>query len=406
MPRDTPERSQRRRGLTDKMLASMKRKPKRYIERDPEMRGLYVRVPPDGPIVFAAVARDPFGKQVLATIGTTSDLTIGQARDRAREAIRRIKKGQPAKEEVKPKPESVAVVTANWLNRHVAKNQLRTAPELRRICARYILPYWADRDFVEIKRSDIAMLLDRIEDKHGPSMADSVLKVLRSISSWVQSRDDTYVPPFAKNMRRVSKEDRQRERVLSDDELRRIWDAAGDAGPFGRLVKLLLLTAQRRDKVRTLRWDDLSPDGGVWTIATERREKGNAGALRLPQVALDLIAAQPRLAANPFVFAGKRDGAWLFDTRLKLKLDTDSGVSGWRLHDLRRTSRSLMSRAGVLSEHAERVLGHAIGGVEGIYNRHSYFAEKADALLKLAALIERIVHQQPNNVVPLREVVS
>ncbi len=420
MPRDTPERGQRRRGLTDKSIAKLPRgwpptppggkpkprkgAPRRYILRDEEMRGLYVRVPPFGPIVFAAIARDPFGKQILATLGTTSDLTIGQARDRAREAIRRIKKGEPAFEPPKLKPESVAVVTANWLSRHVEKNQLRTAPELRRICERYILPFWADRDFVDIRRSDIAMLLDRIEDKHGPSMADGVLKVLRSVSSWVQSGDDTYVPPFAKNMRRVSKEDRQRERVLGDDELRRIWDTAGDAGPFGRLVKLLLLTAQRKDKVRTLKWDDIAD--GVWTIATEKREKGNAGALRLPQVALDLIDAQPRFATNPFVFAGKRDAAWLFDNRLKLKLDTDSGDNDWRLHDLRRTARSLMSRAGVQSEHAERVLGHAIGGVQGIYNRHPYFNEKGDALLSLAALIERIVNPPAANVVPLHEAVS
>ena len=112
---------QRRIGLTDKQLAAKKRRSKRYIQADPEQRGLYVRIPPDGPIVFAAVARDPYGKQVWATLGTTADMKINEARERAREAIRRIKDGQPAIEPPKPKPESVAEVAENWLRRHVKK---------------------------------------------------------------------------------------------------------------------------------------------------------------------------------------------------------------------------------------------------------------------------------------------
>jgi len=108
---------QRRIGLTDKQLAAKKRKPKRYIEADPEQRGLYLRIPPEGPIVFAAVARDPYGKQIWATLGTTADMRIDEARERAREAIRRIKDGQEAIETPKPKPESVAEVAENWLRR-------------------------------------------------------------------------------------------------------------------------------------------------------------------------------------------------------------------------------------------------------------------------------------------------
>jgi integrase len=163
---------------------------------------------------------------------------------------------------------------------------------------------------------------------------------------------------------------------------------------------LLLLTAQRREKLTTLRWDDVDPQG-VWTIRTEEREKGNAGTLQLPKLALDIIQAQPRFVGNPYTFSSQNGGRWEVSSKLKRRLDQQSGVTGWRLHDLRRTARSLMSRAGVQSEHAERVLGHAIRGVEGIYNRHSYDAEKADVLRKLAALIERIVTPPSPNVVPL-----
>jgi integrase len=391
----------RRAGLTDKGLAALKRKAKRYIISDPEQRGHYVRVPPEGPMVFAAVARSPYGKQIWATLGTTADLKIDEARERAREAIRRIKDGLPAFEPPKPKPESVADVAANWLKRHVDKKKLRTADEYRRVLNRYVLPRWKDRTFVELRRSDIAALLDMVEDKHGPRQADVVLTTLRSIASWVQARDDSYTPPFARGMRRAAQD--KRARILNDDELRRIWRAADEIRPIGPLVQLLLLTAQRREKLCTLLWDDIDANG-VWTIRTESGEKGNARSLQLPQLALDIVQAQPRFVEQPYVFASQSGGPWGVSSKLKRRLDALSGVTGWRLHDLRRTARSLMSRAGVQSEHAERVLGHAIQGVEGVYNRHSYDAEKADALRKLAALVERIVDPPAENVFELRAV--
>jgi hypothetical protein len=154
----TPIPPRRRTGLTDKGVVALKRKSKRYIVSDPEMRGHYVRIPPEGPIVFAAVARNKYGKQVWATLGTTADMKIDEARERAREAIRRIKDGLPALEAPPPKPASVAEVAENWLRRHVEKNKLRTADEIRRVLNRYILPYWKDRNFVELRRRDIADL--------------------------------------------------------------------------------------------------------------------------------------------------------------------------------------------------------------------------------------------------------
>jgi integrase len=390
----------RRAGLTDKGVPALTRKSKRYIVSDPEQRGHYVRVPMQGPMVFAAVARNPYGKQVWATLGTTADLKIEEARERAREAIRRIKDGLSAFEVPPSKPESVAMVADNWLRRHVEKSKLRTAGEIRRVLDRYILPYWKDRIFVDLRRSDIAALLDVIEDNHGARTADVVLTTLRSIASWVQARDDSYTPPFARGMRRVPKQQQERARILNDDELRAIWQAAGNIEQIGPLARLLLLTAQRREKLATLRWDDIDLKG-VWTIQTQEREKGNPGTLQLPKLALDIIQAQPRFVGNPYVFPSQNGGPWGVSSKMKGRLDQRSGVTGWRLHDLRRTARSLMSRAGVQSEHTERVLGHAIRGVEGIYNRHSYDAEKADALRKLAALIERIVTPLSTDVIAL-----
>jgi integrase len=140
----------------------------------------------------------------------------------------------------------------------------------------------------------------------------------------------------------------------------------------------------------------------VWEIATAEREKDNAGALQLPLAARDILGALPRYASNPYVFAGRRNTHTGNSGQLKRAFDAalPADMEPWRLHDLRRTARSLMSRAGVPSEHAERVMGHAIGGVEGIYDRYAYRDEKADALARLAALINGIVHPR-ENVVPM-----
>ena len=386
----------RRRNLTDKQLAALPRKRKRYILKDPEWPGHYVRVSPEGPIVFCAVARSPIDhKTKYATLGNTGEITIAEARERCRQAIKRIRAGLAIVDPQPPQPETVAAVAANWLTRYVERNKLRTAGELRRQIEKYILPVWGARPFNDIKRSDVALLLDAIEDRHGPAMADQVLSTLRGMSNWFAARDDNYNAPFVRNMRRTPPQDRRRDRTLTDAEIRAIWKTAEGNGQYGGIVRLLLLSAQRYKKVATIRWTDVD-DRGLWTIHTEQREKQNPGKLKLPQLAIDIIRAQPRLAASPYVFMFRSNSGYT-----KTEFDARCGVSDWRLHDLRRTARSLMARAGIQSEVAERVLGHALPTIEGIYNRHGYDSEKALALEKLAQLIARIVDPPAGNVVPL-----
>ena len=184
-----------------------------------------MRVPPEGPVVFAAVARYG-GKQVWARIGSADVLGIEEARDKAREAIKRIKDGLPAFEPPPVEPDSFADVSENWLKRHVEAKGLRSADEVERVLERYVPPVWRDRAFADIRRSDVAALLDQIEDEHGKWTADAVLSVLRSLATWFASRNDGYTPPFVKGMRRTSKQERKRTRILSDAELRAVWLAA------------------------------------------------------------------------------------------------------------------------------------------------------------------------------------
>ena len=127
-------------------------------------------------------------------------------------------------------PDSFAAVAENWLKRHVEAKGLRSGDELQRVLEKYVLPHWRDRPFADIRRSDVAALLDAIEDEHGHWTADSVLSVLRALSSWYASRNDGYTPPFVKGMRRTPPQARKRARILSDDELRTVWRAAEAAG--------------------------------------------------------------------------------------------------------------------------------------------------------------------------------
>jgi integrase len=345
------------------------------------------------------------GKPQSWKLGTFPQMSVKAARAAATEYFE-----NPRKIEKQAAVGTFKEIAENWFKRHVKENELISGPEIRRQLEKYVYPKWQDRKFLEIDRHDVSVLQDDISDHHGRAMADYVLATLRSVMTWHQTRDSHYVSPVVKGMRRAKP--KARTRILSDNEIRAVWQAVEGAGTFGALVKTLLLTAQRKDKVATMRWDDLS--GDEWTIRTKEREKGTAGKLKLPQMVLDVIAGQPRLAGNAYVFAGstrgrrkhkdRAPGPPTFNSFAKRKTELDGKLElpHWTLHDLRRTARSLMSRAGVQPHIAERVLGHAIAGVEGVYDRHLYDTEKAEALSRLVALVERIVHPLSDNVVAMR----
>ncbi len=394
----------RRKTLTDNMVAKLKPRAKRVTLPDPELTGHYVRVAPTGAKSYVAVAREPYAKkQVWATIGSTDHYSIDEARDIARGAIKRIKAGLPAFEPLPPKPDSFKAIAEKYFNRHVLESGLRTEKQIRRVLDIFIYPVWEDREFHSIRRSDVTALLDMVQDAGGSHQADYVLAVVRGIMRWQASRIDDYVVPIGPRMRRTDPTARKRDRILDDDEIRAVWVAAEGNGTFGAILRFALLTAQRRAKIAALRWADVTVDG-VWNIPSEAREKGSAGALVLPDAALAIIKEQKRIGANPFVFAGRGDGHFKGFSFSKRVFDVKVGnLPRWTIHDLRRTSRSLMSRADVRPDIAERVMGHAITGVEGVYDRHSYLEEKAEALRRLAGLLDTILNPPAGeNVVELK----
>jgi integrase len=389
-----------RKTLSDKGVATLKPRAARYALPDPELRGHYVRVQPSGAKSFVAVAKPPRGKQVWHTIGSTDEIAVEESREKARDVLKRVRAGLPAVEAPRPEAETFEDVAEQWLTRHVRKQGLRSESEVTRLLRVHVYPEWSGRAFLDIRRSDVTALLDDVEDDHGARQADYVLNVVRSIMNWQATRSDDYVPPIVRRMKRQSQKAQARARVLEDDEIRHIWKQAEANGTFGAMVRLCLLTVQRSRKVAAMRWADISIDG-EWTIPQEPREKDSAGALVLPEAAVAIIRAQPRIGDNPFVFAGRGGGHFRGWSASKVKFDSRlPGLKPWVIHDLRRTGRSLMSRASVRPDIAERVMGHAIKGIEGVYDRHPYRDEKADALARLAALIDAIVSPRAN-VVPM-----
>ena len=395
------QRKRRKPISTDKQVAALKAETSKYTVRLRDQRGLYIRVTPLKAKTFVAVARDPYGDQVWATLGGT-ELSIEEAIEKGRAALKRIKDGDPAFEPPPVRPDSFKAVAENYVKLHVKKHGLRSQAEIERILGKFVYPVWQNREFESIRRSDVAALLDMVEGASGPHQADSVLGVVRGLMNWQTTRSDDYVCPIAPRMGRVDPEAKKRDRVLDDDEIRRVWSAVEGDGAFGAIIRFALLTAQRKDKVAALRWEEVDVDG-VWNIPTEHREKGNAVALVLPEAALAIIKGQRRISGNPYVFAGRGGGYFKGFSPRKRALDKRVGdIPRWVIHDLRRTARSLMSRAGVRPDIAERVMGHTIKGVEGIYDRHKYLKEKGDALELLAGLVETILSPPDKNVVPIR----
>jgi integrase len=333
------------------------------------------------------------GKPRTKALGRFPEVGVKAAYDKARKfdtekAIKKVKAGTFRK------------VAEDFITNYVEVEGLRSQPEIVRCLERYVYPEWGTRKFLEIGRSDVAKLRDTIREERGKRQANMVLAILSKLFNWYGiNRSDTYVSPIVRGMKYKTT---ARERVLSDDELRAVWDAC--EGTFGDIVKLLLLTAQRREKVGTMKWDDLS-DIPFWNITRAPREKSNPGVLKLPQMALDIIEARDEVAGNSYVFPGRVTGhAFNSYSQAKAHLDAKlpKNIPNWTLHDLRRTARSLMARAGVSSHIAERTLGHTIKGVEGVYDRHAYENEKAHALEALAKLVESIVNPpKGDNVVPM-----
>ena len=189
----------------------------------------------------------------------------------------------------------------------------------------------------------------------------------------------------------------ERERVLTDPELRAVWQGSDRLGwPFGPLVQLMMLTAQREGEVAAMRWADLDLEVGIWTLTSAQTKARRQHLVPLSSAAVGILQAQPRM--SDFVFPGRRtDGARPVCgfSKAKVRLDRICGVTGWVFHDLRRTASTVMAQLKVPPHVVEKITNHSSAGVAGpmgkIYQRYDYLEERRAALDLWAETLLRIV---------------
>lgn len=304
-------------------------------------------------------------------------------------------------------------VADNFLAKHSAKN--RSHREAKRIVDIYLRPRWAGRQIEQISRDDVTERLDQIEDGAfvsddgetygGPVMVDRVLAQLRKLMNWHAVRDAKFVSPIVKGMGRTKPKERARTRVLSDDEIRLIWPHL--TGTYGAVIQTLFFTAQRLGEVAQMQRMQIGADD-IWEIPMEVYKSKHPHFVPLTAKAKAVISTQPIVNGSDLVFPAQKNPSKQITTWSAYKAVLDTKIAAdrngyplphWTVHDIRRTCRTLMSRAGVRSEISERVLGHAIPGVAGVYDRHDYLMQKQEALEKLAAELQRIIYPPTDEVV-------
>ncbi len=390
-----------RQKLTPAFVRDAKPAATNQIFWDLELRGFGLLVLPSGQRRYVVQYRVA-GRSTRMTF--KPGLTLTDARKEAKAALGAVAKGSNPLAE-RRRQDGAATNTLRAIAEEYLKREghkLRSANSRKATFERLVYPVLGARQIDEIRRSEIVRFLDKIEDERGAQMAHKVLALLSTVFNWHASRDDDFRSPIVRGMARVNGKERARSRILTDGEIRAVWNATETHGEaFDRLVQFCLLTGARRSEAALMSRAELSGDG--WLLPASRN-KTKVDFLRpLSGAARDMFGKLPVIGDGKFVFTGNgRTPVGGFSKRLA-DLQKLSGTNGWVLHDLRRTARSLMSRAGVNPDVAERCLGHVIPGVRGVYDRHAYYDEKKHAFEELAALIERVVHPPVANVVPLRK---
>jgi integrase len=422
-----------RKVLTDKYLGSVKAPAggaSRKVIWDATVPHFGVRVTPKGTKSFFVQKRmQGASHPVFYVLGTYPALSLATARARAREALEQISERKNPLDQAKAaqqearrlEQDTFEGVAEEFIAKYAKKN--RSGDETERLIRLYLLPRFGHMPIRTVKRRDIADLLDDVEARKfkakdgklrgGPVAADHVLACVRKMFNWHATRDDEFVSPIVKGMARSKPSERRRTRVLSDDEIRLLWPLLD--GVYGDFVKALFYTAQRRGEVAQMRRSQVGKDG-VWTIPAAMYKTKQPQFVPLSKRALAIVEAQPvRIIKKPtggtvesdivFSLSGENElpEGNHYKDRLNKKLAANGAkpIPNWTLHDLRRTAKTLMSRAGVRPDISERVLGHVIGGVEGVYDRHTYLDEKRDALEKLATMLDGIVNPPKQNVVSM-----
>jgi integrase len=341
------------------------------------------------------------GRQRFVTIGPHGRWTPDLARKEARRLLGLVAGGNDPAD-----AKAVAALQAGDTLGKIAGEYLKHAKHSQRPrtyteTERYLLKSFKrlhPLSVFEIRRRNVASALTDIAARQGPVAASRARAALSAMFNWAigDGLEIAANPVLGTNQ---PAEPRSRDRVLTDAELKAIWLGCGD-DDYGRIIRLLILTGQRRGEIGGMQWSELNLPDGLWTIPGTRTKNHREHTVPLVPAALALISDQPRRNDRDFLFGNSVRGysAW---TQSKSALDRHIELAPWTVHDIRRTAATVMAdRLGVLPHIVEAILNHVKGhrsGVAGVYNRAKYLEEMRTALTRWSDHVARIVKGKPTS---------
>jgi integrase len=372
--------------LTARSVAALKPQPKAYSVTDELIAGLAVRVAPNGKHSWSL--RYYFDGN-LRRLTLSKVATLAEARERARAALKEVSAHvDPAlKKSDRRAADTVATFAEIYIERH-AKAKKRSWKSDRRMLERDVLPHWKHKLMTDISRRDVRELLDRIVKRGATIRANRTRSLLHKLFAVAITLDVIPINPVDGTDKPGV--ERQRDRVLTYDEIRQFW-AGCDALPLamGSAFKLRLLTAQRGGEVFGMRWSEIDLETSTWTIPAARSKNGLPHRVPLSAPVLKILTDLQAASSSMFVLAGARGSQ-----RSRAKAAATLKLPDFIGHDLRRTAASLMTGSGTPRLVVSKILNHAENHVTSVYDRHSYDNEKKIALDQWARTLESIISQK------------
>ncbi|MBI4560376.1 MAG: tyrosine-type recombinase/integrase [Candidatus Hydrogenedentes bacterium] len=379
--------------LTDKAIQALKPRAERYEIVDPDFIGgsFAVRVTPNGAKSFSLRYRNTQGQMHRVTLGDYPVLSLADARARGRALCGQVQQGRDPVAERKAQrlAETFEELFKVYLERHAKANK-RSWEEDQRKGERDILPYLGAKKAKDITRADIIEVVDRVVDRGSGVCANRVRSLLSKVFAFGISRGLVEHNP-ARDVPKPTKET-ARSRVLTQDELRAVWQAICKEAPLtAATFKLRLITGQRGVEVASMRWREI--EAGTWTIPAEISKNGMAHKVPLTFMALDVLREIEGISGNSEWVFPSPTGCGHFGTlnKARERIQKWSGLKNFTPHDLRRCCATYMATAGVPRLVIAKVLNHSERGITAIYDRSGYEREKREALELWAKTLQGIL---------------
>jgi integrase len=415
-----------KRDLTDRALRALRPAPagKRVIVWDACVPQFGIRISDKSTKnvvgVFVLVARWPGSTNPAPrAIGSYPAMTLAKAREIARswrEDIRqgvdpKAKEEQRRREEEKRRADTVQAAFSAFAAEHLAR--LRTGEEVKKTFARHVLPTWGARPVREIRRADVKGLVCKVH-ADAPIASNRVLAAVKTFLGWCAQEELIEASPAA-SVKPLAAETK-RDRVLSDLEIRAIWQACEELGVFGRYFRFLLATGARRSEAAAATWSELDLGQRLWTLPQSRSKNKRQHVLPLNSVAIDILGECPR--AGEHVFTTNNKTAICGWSKAKATLDRLAGerlqalaadrgeeqpaqIAEWHLHDCRRTFATNLAQLRVDRETVRELLNHSDASVTATYDRWRRQPEKIAAMDAWGRRLQSIVNGTADNVVSL-----